>query len=463
MARPLAVPVVLLAWLTGCQDSLVLESSDVPLPGLPVLSISDGEHGGNPHFFFLPPLASRPFTSGDFDPARRPTVQVCVWSGTACGAIVARFSMEGTGPEVITVDPEGESYGLVWMTENYDLDLWISEQTIYRLTVYTGTVPLGHADFYVRNRRFSCSGTCPPSGTLDIVKDRPLPIRFRIEEGWLTQTIAFNSDRDGSLQVYVMNADGSGQAQLTAGGVANGEPDWSPDGSRVAFYSWRDAVFPDNWTSEIYTMDPDGANPTRLTTDNLIQAEAAWSPDGGTILVHGYTGGIGVPAGDMEVYAVAATTGSLTNLTQNPSSGDGGGTWSPDGRQIAFQSLRGGFGWELFTMNRDGSNLRNLTIFHPFYDVTPKWSPDGSKILFVSFRDFNTEIYVANADGTNQQRLTTNLSDDIDPAWSPDGSRIVFASNRDGDFDIYVMDANGANVRQLTNAPGGDGAPEWRR
>lgn len=454
---------LLLLALTSCHDDIVTETTALPSSAAPLLSISDGEHGGNPHFYFLPPLASRPFHDGDFDPTRRPTVTVCVWTGTSCGAIVASFTMEGSGPEAITVDPEGESYGLVWMTRNYDLDLWISEQTIYRLTVYTGAVPLGHADLYVRNKRFSCSGVCPPPETEGIIKDRPLPIRFRIEEGWLTQKIVFNSDRDGGLQVFVMNADGSGQAQLTAGGVANGEPDWSPDGSRIAFYSWRDAVFPDNWTSEIYTMDADGTNQLRLTHDNLLQAEAAWSPDGNTILVHGYTGGIDVPAGDMEVYAVSATTGGLTNLTQNPASGDGGADWSPDGRRIAFQSLRGGFGWELYTMNRDGSDLRNLTVFHPFYDVTPKWSPDGSKILFVSFRDFNTEIYVANSDGTDQQRLTTNLADDIDPSWSPDGSRIVFASNRDGDFDIYVMDANGGNVQQLTNAPGGDGMPEWRR
>ena len=84
-----------------------------------------------------------------------------------------------------------------------------------------------------------------------------------------------------------------------------------------------------------------------------------------------------------------------------------------------------------------------------------------AQITFASNRDGNTEIYVMDADGGNQQRLTNNPFKDWDPSWSPDGKRIAFASNRDGNAEIYVMDADGGNQRNLTNNPRHDTDPVW--
>ena len=93
----------------------------------------------------------------------------------------------------------------------------------------------------------------------------------------------------------------------------------------------------------------------------------------------------------------------------------------------------------------------------------PHGPPDGKRIAFVSDRDgpFNPEIYVMDADGGNQQRLTNDLHDDRDPSWSPDGKRIAFASNRDGNYGIYVMDADGRNPQNLSNNPHDDVSPAW--
>jgi Tol biopolymer transport system component/serine/threonine protein kinase len=88
-------------------------------------------------------------------------------------------------------------------------------------------------------------------------------------------------------------------------------------------------------------------------------------------------------------------------------------------------------------------------------------SSSGGKIAFHSFRDGNAEIYVMDADGGNQLRLTAHRGDDELPAWRPDGKAIAFASNRDGDWQIYIMDADGSNLRQVTTVGGGNSIPMW--
>jgi len=88
-------------------------------------------------------------------------------------------------------------------------------------------------------------------------------------------------------------------------------------------------------------------------------------------------------------------------------------------------------------------------------------APKKAQIAFSSDRDGNYEIYVMDADGQNQRRLTKNSADDRFPAWSPDSQRIAFTSNRDANWETYVMDADGNNQRNLTNDPWEDNCPDW--
>jgi Tol biopolymer transport system component len=139
--------------------------------------------------------------------------------------------------------------------------------------------------------------------------------------------------------------------------------------------------------------------------------------------------------------------------------------------KIAFTTDRDG-DYEIWTMNADpvvdepegseetGKQLTQLT-YNTAEDTRPSWSPDGTKIAFTSNRSGNNEIYVMNADGTNQTRVTKNSADDSRPTWSPTGTKIAFATNRNGNAEIYVMNANGSGQTNCSKNPYSDTRPAW--
>jgi len=171
--------------------------------------------------------------------------------------------------------------------------------------------------------------------------------------------IAFDSNRDIDSEIFVMNADGTDQDQLTANAAGDYCPAWSPDGSKIAFDSDQDG------DSEIFVMDADGTDQDQLTANGARD----WCP-----------------------------------------------VWSPDGTKIAFQSDIDG-DWEIFVMDADGTDQDKLTDNAVFDDEDPNWSPDGSKIAFSSNRDGDWEIFVMDADGTDQDQLTANAALDERPDW----------------------------------------------
>jgi Tol biopolymer transport system component len=137
---------------------------------------------------------------------------------------------------------------------------------------------------------------------------------------------------------------------------------------------------------------------------------------------------------------------------------------SPDGTKIAFASNRIGGNYQVYVMNADGSNQAILTsnIANSMGESAPSWSPDGTKIAFVSISAFNSiwDLYIMNADGTNPTRITNNALAES-PSWSPDGAKIAFASKRDGHYEIYVMNIDGSNQTRLTNNSEGNVNPSW--
>jgi Tol biopolymer transport system component len=262
--------------------------------------------------------------------------------------------------------------------------------------------------------------------------------------------IVFFSDRDGNYEIYTMNPDGSEQTRLTENPEGDRNPCWSPDGKKIAFVTERDG------NVKIYIMNSDGSNETRLTENLADDFSPSWSPDGSKIIFGSNRDG------NAEIYIMNADGSDQTRLTDEPAN-DGHPSWSPDGTRIVFHSYRDG-NYEIYTMKADGSNPTRLTN-EPAKDILPSWSPDGTRIAFVSERDFIHEVYVMDTDGTNTVRLTHNapVNETVGLAPVPQSEldleeiiyRIVFQSYRETDgkenWEICLIDADGSDLINLTN------------
>jgi YD repeat-containing protein len=275
-----------------------------------------------------------------------------------------------------------------------------------------------------------------------------------------TSRIVFASNRDGNSQIYSINVDGTSLVRLTNNTYNDGHPRWSPNGAKILFQSDRNT--PDTGNNDLYVMNADGTGQTRLTTDAADDANAVWSPDGTKIVFQSLRNG-----NDYQIYTMNADGASQTNVG-NSSSADYQPSWSPSGAKIAFASERDHTGApSVYSMNADGSAQTRLTFSSEVVrDEQPIWSPDATKIAFVSTRDSNKEVYLMNASGSNQARLTSTLENDDTPSWSPDGTTIVFRSERERDaYDpfqqLWSMNADGTNQSLMASSTYGDYSPSW--
>jgi Tol biopolymer transport system component len=216
--------------------------------------------------------------------------------------------------------------------------------------------------------------------------------------------IAFASERSGCVDIYVMNADGSGQTQLTETGFAiDWSPAWSPDGTKIAFTSYRDG------NAEIYVMKADGSNETRLTDNPATDHQPAWSPDGTEIAFSSDRDG------DEEIYTLSVLKPAVIQQLTSNSARDTAPNWSPDGTMIAFHSDQDAPANHIYTMNANGSSQLLLTL-----GLFPAWSPDGTKLTFARDQGelgWNPDIYTINVDGSNEDKLTSAVDLENNPDW----------------------------------------------
>jgi TolB protein len=286
--------------------------------------------------------------------------------------------------------------------------------------------------------------------------------------------LVFQSTREGIEcdQIFAVRVDGTNLRRVSSGEGRTTCAYFTPDQQHVVYASThlggracpprpdfsRGYVWPVYDTYDIFKARADGTRLTRLTATPGYDAEATIGPDGRIVFTS-------VRDGDMEIYSMNADGGDVRRLTNRPGP-DGGPFFSRDGKQVVFRGrplsagaelddyralLREGL-WrptslEIFVMNADGSNLRQVTSLGGA-SFAPYFSPDGSKIIFSSNhhnprgRDF--ELWLVNVDGSGLERVTWNESFDGFPMFSPDGTTLVFASNRSqkiaGETNVFIAD-----------------------
>jgi len=220
--------------------------------------------------------------------------------------------------------------------------------------------------------------------------------------------IIFSSNRDGDIEIFKIDSNGSNLLQLTENNSDDNYPVWSPDGGRIAFYSNRDDEV------GLYVMDEDGKNQRRLAEVNRlsdtmpVEANPVWSPDGKYIAF----------AGDgMQLFMVNADNSEISQLTTD-NKWISHPAWSPDSSKIAFKT-KAKSGYAVFFVDSNTKNIKQISAESDWIWGT-EWSKDGTQILY-SAEDINgdTEIFIKSIDGSFEHQLTQMKWTDYNATWSP--------------------------------------------
>ena len=249
---------------------------------------------------------------------------------------------------------------------------------------------------------------------------------FKLTEGGMPAWLP-NGDKIGFVHhgdIWVIDREGTNRKNITKGRFKEsiGTPAWSPDGEEIVYWSRVGGIF---GIVDIYLMDADGRNRKKLTDDLYHDDRPSWSPDGRKIAFAAYL----LPQEDWrktEIFVIDANGRNRVNLTQNPNARSTHVSWSPDGSRIAYTAspkpLLMHAPFNIHLMNANGTNQVMLTEAGRWvYEMHPAWSPDSKKIAFVKQTpDGFHDIFTINADGSDLRNVTyTHRVDEFFPAWSP--------------------------------------------
>lgn len=243
------------------------------------------------------------------------------------------------------------------------------------------------------------------------------------------------------------------EKNLTNNSAEDRYASYSPTGDQIIFESNREG----NW--DIYTMDLDGKNQQKVTLHKKDDRRPSWHPSGQKIIFESNR------SGKYELYELHVKNKEVKKI--NIKDMDGEPTfaqYSPDGNKIAYSSKKSDQQAKIVIIDQQGVHIKTL-VDYSFRSFYPRWSADGKTLLFFSRHETNNnddEVYTIGIDGKDKKRLTNWPKHNFCPSWSNDGNKIAYATSMENSrSEIYVMDANGENQIRITHNEDGDTLPNW--
>lgn len=277
----------------------------------------------------------------------------------------------------------------------------------------------------------------------------------------LTGTILFVSNKTGNWDIYEMDLATKEMVDLTNNAADDMNPQVSPDGKTVVFYSNRTSTTSPQQgqpTNQIYTLDLQTRTLKQLTNDNSGNYDPTFSPDGSSIIFKSTR-----DDGFGDIFTMKSDGTEQTNLTkERKMTEEWDPVFSPNGGTIYFVSRLSGTHStdELFRMNADGTNVVQLTS-NSFPDWYPAVNPKSGILVFISKLSAATsdDLFVSDGDGNNRNDITNLTGNDNDPAWNLDGTKIIFINDHDGNYNLFIMNSDGSGLQRVADIPGNELSP----
>lgn len=278
-----------------------------------------------------------------------------------------------------------------------------------------------------------------------ISSPEPTPTSAPMNGKW----IAFNSRMGGNSDIYIVDTNENNLTQLTTSSAHDLYPSWSPDGAQLVYQT------NEGGDQEVAIIGISGGSSYNITNNGCNDWGPVWSPDGDWIAFYSDCDG------ERNIYKMRTDGSDRIQLTFTSGANSWFPAWSPDGRKITFSSNRSGK-YYIYTMDANGGNETQLARGCVSY-----YSPDGSQILYGVYCDDTDELWLMNADGSNQQPITDGY-ECKNATWSPDGTSIIFQrskTTKDGPFQLYIMELDNpdpSNWILVTDYDVNGGSPVWQ-